>query len=81
MVSSGFGVSGGWLSLGAPSTHKLFDLSPTMYVHGVRVHVHFSTHYGTVISSNMEFWLYALIEYSIVYIYMIGMFVLFCGPC
>lgn len=51
MVSNGFGLSRDWLSLGAPSTHKMFDLSPIMYVHNVRVHVNFRI----VISWEMEF--------------------------
>lgn len=81
IVFSGFGVSGDWLPLGAPSTHKMFHLSVAMYVHGVRVRVQFSTHYGTIISWDMEFWLHVLIEYSIVYICLVEIFVLCCGAC
>ena len=48
---------GGWLSMGAPSTHSIFGLSLAKNMHGVVGHVHWSSHCGTVLSCGLEFWL------------------------
>ena len=50
MVFGGAGVGGEGLSMGAPSTHKIFGLSLAKHVHGRMGHVHWSSHYGTVMS-------------------------------
>ena len=50
LVFDGVGISDVWLSLGAPSTHRMPGLSLSMHVHGVREHVHCSSCSRTVIS-------------------------------
>ena len=55
------GVKGGWLSIGAPNTHKISGLSLARHVHG-GVHVHWSSQCGTVMSWGLEFWFPALMR-------------------
>jgi hypothetical protein len=63
MTFGGVGVKGGgWLSVGAPSTHSMHGLTLTRHVHGVLGHVHWSSHCGIVVSCGLEFWLLAFIS-------------------
>ena len=39
-IFGGVGVKGGWLSMGAPSTHRMSSLSLVKHVHREVVHVH-----------------------------------------
>lgn len=55
IMFGGVGVKGGWLSMGAPSTPKKFGLS-------LARHVHWSSCYGTVMSSGLQFWFRALMR-------------------
>lgn len=50
----------GWLSLGAPSTHKMSGISLVM--HEVRVHEQSSSHPRMITSCGLEFWLLALVS-------------------
>ena len=56
MVCDGVGLRGGQLSVGAPNMHSMFGLSLAKHVHGVVGHVHWSSHYRTVLSCGLEFW-------------------------
>ena len=50
----GEAMSGDWLSLGAPSTHRMSSWNHTRHVHGVGVHVHWSTHLRVLLSWGLE---------------------------
>jgi hypothetical protein len=56
------GVRWGWLYVGAPNTHNMSGLSMAKHVHGIKGHVHWSNHYGTVLSCGLEFWLVAFMS-------------------
>ena len=43
------GIRGGWMSVGAPSTHSMSSLS-------LARHVHWSIYWGTVLSCGLKFW-------------------------
>jgi hypothetical protein len=47
----------GWLLVGAPRTHSMYDMSLAKHVHGVVGHIHWSSHGGIVLSCGLEFWL------------------------
>jgi hypothetical protein len=40
IIFGGVGVRGGWLAMGAPSTHRMSSLSLVKHVHREVVHVH-----------------------------------------
>jgi hypothetical protein len=48
--------------VGAPSTHSMSSLSLTRHVHVIVGHVHWSSHYGIVLSCGLEFWLHAFMS-------------------
>ena len=55
MVFVGVGISGGWLSVGAPNS--MYGLSLAKHVQGMAWHWLWSNHGGTVFSCSVEFWL------------------------
>jgi hypothetical protein len=56
------GVKGGCLFVGALSTHHMSGSSLARHVHGIVGHVHWSIHYGNVLSCDLEYWLFAFMS-------------------
>ena len=57
MTFDGADVRGGWPFVGPTNMHSMPGLSPTRHVHDIVGHVHWSRHCGTILSSDLEFWL------------------------
>ena len=53
MVCDKVGLKGGWLSMGAPIA---YGLNLAGHVHDVVVHVHWSSHCGTMLLCGLESW-------------------------
>jgi hypothetical protein len=51
-----FGVTGGWLSMGALRLHRMSGFNQVVQAHGVVRHVDCSSHFGIVLSWGWECW-------------------------